>query len=123
MKTNVPSHNEHKQVILEIIEDYSLEHLMRSMDHIGPDRLWTCEFMVGMESMVKGKEGYGIPRFTELSVMTFTDGSKTEECTWVGIALTKHDKFMRDFQIETEECEFSISIRDVWQQNIGPDDE
>ena len=74
IKTNIIAHKGHRQAIQEVIEDHSLEHLAGPMDHVVPNRMWTREFRVDMESMIKGTEGYGIPNFNDPGVLTFTDG-------------------------------------------------
>ena len=105
MKTNIPSHKGHRQVLQEIIEGNAtehlcepiepLEHLLGPMDHITPKRLWVREFKVDTESMITGREGYGVPRFAEPGILTWTDGSKRKNNIGVGIALTKNNKFMK----------------------------
>ena len=99
MKTNIPSHKGHRQVLHEMIEGNTtehlfepiepLEHLLGPMDHITPKRLWVREFIVDTESMITGREGYGVPRFTEPGILTWTDGSKRKNNIGVGIALKK----------------------------------
>ena len=116
MKTSVPSHKGHRQVIQEIIEDHSLEHLSGPMDHVVPTRRWIREFRVYMESMIKGREGYGVPRFDDPGILTFTDGSKTKDYTGVGIALTKNNAFLRDDQGTPQIFKFRLrNVNSVYQ--------
>ena len=39
------------------------------MDHMVPRRMWTREFRVEMDGMIKGRDGYGVPRFNDPSQM------------------------------------------------------
>ena len=96
MRTNVPSHKGHRQVVEELIESNNLAHLLSLSDQVTPHRIWDKKFSIDMESMIKGREGSGVPKRNIPGVMVFTDGSKEEGKTGVGIALTKGGKPMRD---------------------------
>ena len=98
MKTNVPTHKGHRQLIQEKIEGHSLDYLTGPMDYTTPTRLWDREFKIDTECMTKGTPGYGIPRLADPGVLVFTDGSqdKKDNSTGAGFVLTRNNEFMRD---------------------------
>ena len=101
MRTNVPSHKGHRQVIEELIEESNLSHLFGPTDHITPRRIWNKKFKVDMESMIPGREGWGKPKRNAPGIMAFTDGSQETDRTGVdrtgvGIAMMKNNKPLRD---------------------------
>ena len=96
MRTNVPSHKGHRQIAEELIESNNLSHLMGPLDQVTPHRVWNKKYRVDMESMIKGRAGYGVPRKDVPGVMLFTDGSKEGDKTGAGIALTRGGEFLRN---------------------------
>ena len=97
MKTSVPSHKGHRQVLQETIEGNYLEHLAAPLDQVVPERLWARDFKVDMESMAMGNQGCGIPSVADPGVLVFTDGSKkTDDYTGVGIVFTRNNECMKD---------------------------
>ena len=116
MKTVIPTHKGHRQVLQEVIEDHSLEFLAAPMDHVVTNRQWTREFKVDMESMIKGSAGYGVPRFDEPGIMIFTDGSQTQEHTGAGIAFTKNNTFITYKQGTPQIFKFRLrNVNSVYQ--------
>ena len=96
MRTNVPSHKGHRQIAEELIESNNLSHLIGPLDQVTPHRVWDKKFRVDVEGMIKGREGYGVPKRNIPGIMVFTDGSMEEGKTGAGIALTRGGEFLRN---------------------------